>query len=232
MAALGARHLPVTSQRKAQFCSALKAVNGIFGAACRAVAIDPTVNQGKPAYSTWKKALRDDLDFAEQVADIMEEAAGAVEQEIMRRGEQGWLEPIYQKGARVYDTDADGKPVKASLRRFSDRLLLARARALMPGKYGDSSQHSVVHSGHVTHSSGLSMMDLRKMTPAERDQVEAAFQLLQRVQDGGQGGQAAIEHKPGQVLDADFEEVAEPVAVEVAEDETVKAEITEWNRCE
>ncbi len=102
------------------------------------------------------------------------------------------------------DTDAEGRPVKATIRRFSDTLLMARARALMPSKYGERKQHSVVHSGHVTHRAGLTMADIRALSPAERDQVEAAFTLLQNARSGEV---KAIEHNPGETLDADFEEI-------------------------
>ena len=119
-------------------------------------------------------------------------------------GQDGWLDPVYMKGARVMDTDADGNPVKATIRRFSDTLLMARARALMPNRYSDKRQHSVVHSGTVTHRAGLSMADIRALSPAERDQVEAAFTLLQ----GARSGEPAqLEHNPPEILDAEFETI-------------------------
>ena len=214
MAALGARHLPVTEGRKSQFLAALVRTGGILSAACREVAIDPTVNHGKPCYSTWKLLLKNDAEFSAQVAEIMDAACGEVESEIMRRGQEGWLEPIYQKGERVMDTDERGRPIKATIRRFSDKLLLARARALMPNQYGDKRQHSVIHSGHVTHSAGLSMSDIRALAPEQRDKIEAAFSILQGVRDGEQ---KALTHSPGEILDAEFETVEAVEAVEAVE---------------
>ncbi len=147
-----------------------------------------------------------DAEFSAQVEEILEQCRDDVEQEIKRRGQDGWLDPGYMKGARVMDTDADGNPVKATIRRFSDTLLMARARALMPNKYSDKRQHSVVHSGTVTHRAGLTMADIRALSPAERDKVEEAFLLLQNARDGASATKA-IEHNPGEILDVAYEEV-------------------------
>ena len=48
------------------------------------------------------------------------------------------------------------------------------------------------------------MVDIRALSPAERDKVEEAFKLLQ----GVRGGEPkALTHNPGQVIDVAYEEV-------------------------
>lgn len=213
MPTVGAKLRPVTELRKAQFLEALAANGAIFAATCRAVALDPKVNKGTPAFSTWKRVQDQDPDFAIKVADIEAEAAGAVEREIMRRGEEGWLEPIFSRGERAMDIDANGDPIKAEIRRFSDKLLLARARALMPDQYGTKSETEIRHSGHVTVGPGLSLEDMRALSPGDREKVREALALLQGVREE----QKAITHEPGEVIEADFETVEEGLTAEEAE---------------
>jgi len=56
-----------------------------------------------------------------------------LEDEATRRAVEGWDEPVYQGGQRV-----------GTKRKFSDRLLIARLEAEMPGKYG---RQVLEHSG-------------------------------------------------------------------------------------
>ena len=220
----GERQLPMTESRKASFLVALRDSGGIFSTACRVTSPhSKATGATPPCYSTWRGLLERDAEFSAQVEEILEQCRDDVEAEIMRRGQEGWLDPVYMKGQRVMDTDEDGRPVKATIRRFSDTLLMARARALMPNKYSDKRQHSVVHSGTVTHAAGLSMADIRALSPAERDQVEQAFTLLQRTRGGSDGEPRALTHNPPEILDADYETVEDTMAaLEAIEREDVQ----------
>ncbi len=208
---MGERQLKMTEARKASFLVALRDSGGIFSTACRITSPHSTAKgPTPPCYSTWRALLARDVEFSAQVEEILEQCRDDVESEIRRRGELGWLEPIVQRGTQA--VLADGKP--AFLRRFSDTLLMARARALMPSKYGEKRQHSVVHSGTVTHRAGLSMSDIRALSPAERDQVEAAFTLLQNARSGEP---LAIEHNPPETIDAEFETIEDADEMSEAE---------------
>ena len=152
-------------------------------------------------------------EFADAVSETLDHARADVFAEIHRRAMKGVPEPVYQKGERVQDVDADGNPIPATITRYDNKLLLRLAAKLDPEW---SEKRSVIHGGTVTHRAGLSMADIRALSPAERDQVEAAFTLLQNARNGEV---KAIEHNPGEILDADFEEVDTMAALDRLEAE-------------
>jgi hypothetical protein len=76
-----------------------------------------------------------DPTYPERFEEANEAARDAVEAEIKRRGQDGYDEPIVYKGA--ISKDENGKPV--CVRKFSDVLLIVRAKAMMPEKYRDRS---------------------------------------------------------------------------------------------
>lgn len=61
----------------------------------------------------------------------------SIEAEMVRRGRDGWLEPVFQGGVRV-----------GLVRKFSDTLLLARAKRLDPG-YKDRVEHTGAGGGPI-----------------------------------------------------------------------------------
>ena len=151
--------------------------------------------------------------------DVVREDIAA---EIYRRGQLGWDEPVYQKSQRVMDTDDDGKPIKATIRRFSDRLLELRARAVDPA-YAD--KKSVNVSGEVSqtvhHQAGgvcsISRSDMDRLT---EDQTEKLTDLMLIVRGNRKSARetqermAQIEHQPPKVLEIPIVEVeGQPIKV-------------------
>ena len=158
--------------------------------------------------SSFKQLYQRDLTFAAEVARVMVLVTEDIEAELHRRAVTGWDEPVYQKGERVMDTDSDGKPVKASIRKFSDNLLLARARAVLP-QYRDKKLLDVVHSGSIAHTTGhlqISSSDLAALNPEQRTALTGILHTIQaaRREDGDV---PAIEYQPAEILDADFTEI-------------------------
>jgi hypothetical protein len=171
----GQAHRPITRARRQLFLEIL-AETGNFRAAARA-ATPHSHNAKRPGYSSFYHLQNRDADFAAAVADALEEAKANVEQEIFRRGQEGYLEPVYQKGERVFEPGPDGKMMPASVRRYSDVLLLRRAAALMPDKYSERKQ--IEHSGVVAHAQmQISPQDIAHLSPAQRDSLADILKTL------------------------------------------------------
>ncbi|HAG99428.1 MAG TPA: hypothetical protein DCL75_11385 [Ktedonobacter sp.] len=86
------------------------------------------------------------------------DANDAVRAEIDRRGRQGWLEPVYQGGAKV-----------GTIRKYSDTLLVFLARSRMP-EYRDASKLSIdaqVNATTTTKNAGEVLLDLRSASSAQ-----------------------------------------------------------------
>ncbi len=129
-----ARH-PLSAERKAAFLTEL-ARHGIAMRAARAAS--PHTSTG--ALSTFQDERQRDTEFAEAWDDAVEAARADVEHEIYRRSTEGVEEPVY--GGRYKET------VVGTVRRYSDRLLELRARALLPA-YRDAAALAV--NKRVTH---------------------------------------------------------------------------------
>jgi transposase-like protein len=87
-------------------------------------------------------------DFKAAFDKADKESAEHIEAEVYRRGVEGYLEPVFQKGSRVYEFayDEDGKVlvdaktnqpimVPAYVRRYSDALLQLYLKGKLPEKY-------------------------------------------------------------------------------------------------
>ena len=68
--------------------------------------------------------------FAEQWDNAIEEGVEALEQEAWRRGLEGIVKPVFQRGVHVGD-----------VREYSDTLLMALLRARRPGVYRQRFKH-------------------------------------------------------------------------------------------
>lgn len=203
--------LRMSPERKNAFLAALRESGGIMATACRAASPhSPRLNaSGTPAcWSSFRAAMERDPSFNASVQEVLEQCRDDVEAEIHRRGQLGWTEPVFQKGERVLDHD--GTP--AVIRKFSDNLLLARARALMPSRYNEKRQ--VEHTGTIMHGAAghlqITSADLVALNEPQRDQLSGILKVIQAAR---KGETPALEHHPAEVIDADFEEVAEPVHV-------------------
>lgn len=129
-----ARH-PLSADRKAAFIAEL-ARHGIAMRAARSAS--PHSSTG--ALSTFQDERQRDPDFDRAWEEAVEAARADVEHEIYRRSTEGYDEPVY--GGRYKET------VVGTVRRYSDRLLELRARALLPA-YRDAAALSV--NKRVTH---------------------------------------------------------------------------------
>lgn len=100
-------------------------------------------------------ALQQDEDFAVAKADVDAEILDAVEREIHRRGVDGWDEPVFQ-----------GKELVGHVRKYSDRMLELRAKALAPERY----RERVDVSGKIDHGdlAGMSDDELRRIAGSGR----------------------------------------------------------------
>ena len=127
--------LPMTAERKAAFLAEL-ARHGIANRAARAA----SPGSAAGAMTTFKDARERDPAFAVAWEEALETARADVEHEIYRRSTEGYEEPVF--GGRYKET------VVGTVRRYSDRLLELRARALLPA-YRDAAALNV--NKRVTH---------------------------------------------------------------------------------
>lgn len=135
------RH-PLTDDRKAAFVAEL-ARHGIAMRAARAAS--PHTATG--ALSTFQDERMRDATFAAAWDDAVEVARADVEHEIYRRSTEGYEEPVF--GGKYRET------VVGTVRRYSDRLLELRARALLPA-YRDAATLNV--NKRVTHDVDVGLL--------------------------------------------------------------------------
>lgn len=129
--------MKLTDRRKRAFLKELE-LHGIQTRAARAAS--PRASSRYGAIQTFKDERERDPEFARQWDEAMQAAEASIEHEIFRRAQEGWEEPIY--GGRHRER------VVGTVRKYSDRLLELRARALLPA-YRETSAVSV--RGRVTH---------------------------------------------------------------------------------
>ncbi len=134
---------PLTPERKAAFIAEL-ARHGIAHRAARAASpgSGPT-----GAMTTFKEARERDSAFAAAWEEALEVARADIEHEIYRRSTEGYEEPVY--GGKYRET------VVGTVRKYSDRLLELRARALLPA-YRDAAALNV--NKRVTHDVDVGLL--------------------------------------------------------------------------
>lgn len=137
-----ANGIPLSEDRKAAFLAEL-ARHGIAMRAARAAS--PHTASG--ALSTFSDERRRDAAFAVQWDEAIEMARAEVEHEIYRRSTEGVDEPVY--GGKYRET------VVGTVRRYSDRLLELRARALLPA-YRDAAALNV--NKRVVHDMDVGLL--------------------------------------------------------------------------
>ena len=129
--------MKLTDRRKKMFLAEL-ARHGILVRAARAAS--PRASSQYGAVQTFKDERTRDEEFAAQWDEAMQAAEASVEAEIFRRAQEGWEEPIF--GGRHREK------IVGTVRKYSDRLLELRAKALLPA-YRETA--SVAVRGRVTH---------------------------------------------------------------------------------
>jgi len=130
--------MKLTDRRKRVFLAEL-ARHGIQYRAARAAS--PRASSRYGAIQTFVDERNRDPVFAAQWEEAMEAAKASVEHELYRRAQEGVEEPIF--GGRHKEK------IVGTVRRYSDRLLELRAKALRPA-YREVSSVSV--NGRVTHN--------------------------------------------------------------------------------
>jgi hypothetical protein len=127
--------LPLSNERKAAFLAEL-ARHGIAMRAARAA----SPHSATGCLSTFADERQRDLAFATAWDEAVDGARAEIEHEIYRRAQQGYDEPVF--GGKYRER------VVGTVRRYSDRLLELRARALLPA-YRDAAALNV--NKRVTH---------------------------------------------------------------------------------
>ncbi len=198
---------PMTPERIALFLRVYRESAGNFAEGARAACPGAKDGVAKPCYSSFQKLRKRDIGFAAACDEILGEVADLIDAEIDRRGRIGWLDPVVQKGEHVIGVD--GEPM--FIRRFDSKLLLARARAIMPDRYGEKKTIDITHH---KGSGGMMVIEGTDVPALSLEQRENLGDIMVTIRAHRDGGTKQIEHKPGITLDVPVVEV-EPVAVEV-----------------
>ena len=201
MARTGVPQVPTDQTRRCAFLDALRESGGSFAAACRASAphLDgKSVNP--PAANTWRALMGRDAEFAAQVQAVMDEVRDDIEAEMHRRSIVGVDVPVFQKGGQA--KFADGSP--AYVKKYSDALLMKRAAALMPHKYGERREVNV----NVRSSVGAWSISLEDLAALSTSQKEALRDIIDTVR-AHRNNLARIEGGQVEVLDAEDAECEE-----------------------
>ncbi|WP_227340123.1 hypothetical protein [Sphingopyxis sp. P8] len=127
----------LTDRRKKVFLAEL-ARHGIIVRAARAAS--PRASGQYGAVRTFKDERERDEEFARQWQEAVEAAEASIEHELYRRAQEGWDEPIF--GGRHKER------IVGTVRKYSDRLLELRARAMLPA-YRET--QSIAVTKRVTH---------------------------------------------------------------------------------
>ena len=141
------RELPNASQ--IAFLAAYAAYGSIVAAA----------TESKVARSMHYEWLREDETYKARFDAAHRDYCDALEDEIDRRGRRGFEEPVVYQGKLTYEpllnkdgtvkVDRKGRPRYSkkplTVRKYSDNLLMFRAKAAMPDKYRDNAK--IEHTG-------------------------------------------------------------------------------------
>lgn len=82
--------------------------------------------------------MKKDEAYAAAFAEAVTEACERLEAEAMRRGRDGWNEPVFQGGKKV-----------GVIRRYSDTLLIFTLKGLMPERYRERYEHTGKDGGPI-----------------------------------------------------------------------------------
>ena len=205
----GDTRLEMGAARKDAYLVALRASGGNRTAAAAAVAPHSrATGASKPGYSSIRSAAERDSEFAARIEEVLEQVRDDVYALIWKLATEGTKDFVYQGKEQIFNKDGS----VATVHKYDVKLLLRLAAKLDPAW---RERRDVEHSGEIVHRAGMSMSDIRALSPAEREQVEQAFTLLQGVRDGASESKA-IEHK-GELLDVSFEEIEDENTMAVLE---------------
>lgn len=111
--------MKLTPEKLSAFCAAL-AETGQVSKACAAVGISRQTAYG------WREDLPDFAEAWERAAKI---STSVLEDEAVRRANEGWDEPVYHQGVQC-----------GSVRKYSDTLLIFTLKARDPAKYRENTR--------------------------------------------------------------------------------------------
>lgn len=111
--------MKLTPEKLSAFCAAL-AETGQVSKACAAVGISRQTAYG------WREDLPE---FAEAWDKALKISTGVLEDEAVRRGHDGWDEPVFHQGVQC-----------GTVRKFSDTMLIFTLKARDPAKYRENSR--------------------------------------------------------------------------------------------
>lgn len=152
---------PLTDARKKAFLEELE-LHGVIARAARAAS---THSKTGCVQSFYDERVRDEV-FGTAWDDAVAQAMGSIEHEIHRRGVEGWEEPVFAGRYR--------EKIVGTVRKYSDRLLELRARALIPA-YRDQRKLEVEASvadvrRKAAEDEQAAKDALEAMSPEDRDQ--------------------------------------------------------------
>ena len=173
-------------ERQATFLDALAETGSLIESARRA---SPHSETG--AVTTFKSWMRDSPEFAARVQEALDSFRDSLIRETVRRGRDGYKRPIFQKGELVGHETV-----------YSDGLLLAELKKHFP-EYREKVEHDHRVAIQPSGAWAISEMDLAALTSDQRGQLRG---IMESIRDHRRE-MAAIEHQPGDVIDADYEEV-------------------------
>lgn len=165
----------LTDRRKRLFLAEL-ARHGIIVRAARAAS--PRASSKYGAVRTFKDERDRDPEFAAQWQEAVEAAEASIEHELYRRAQEGWEEPIF--GGRHKEK------IVGTVRKYSDRLLELRARAMLP-QYRET--NAIAVNKQVTHS-----LDAGVLGDAV---AKVALQMASNLRPQLPAATRVIDHDPG-----------------------------------
>lgn len=122
------RKLVITRLQRSKFMASLSEW-GIREVACKDSGL---------SLATVTKLISEDADFAIEFEEAKASAIGSLAKEAIRRGRDGWEDPLFVRGAPMMTVDPDrpGEQKIATIRRFDPKLLQFALAALDPGRFG------------------------------------------------------------------------------------------------
>ena len=141
------RQSKMTPQKKRKIIETIKKNGGNQNAACAKVGVN---------FATHYYHRKHDEVYAEKVEQAIQEACQEVEEAITHRAIDGVDEPIYFQGQLVGYKKA-----------YSDNLLMERARALLPERYGKRQDVNINQNISVSESAKNKLADLLGIKTSE-----------------------------------------------------------------
>lgn len=173
MAAKG-KQAELSAQRKQLFLEELER-HGVIARAARAASPHSTSKNG--CLQTFYDERARNAEFASAWDEAVAQAKGAIEHEIHRRAVEGYEEPIY--GGRYKEK------IVGTVRKYSDRLLELRARALIP-EYRDHRKLEIDSPEFAKKAQDQKALD-ELMSHMDQDELAKLEAILRRASDRKHG---------------------------------------------